>query len=122
MILEFNALPWSDATLVAVSVDRSNPGNHDEVVVHVRWLDGRNEQVTFVERRGARLALNFGFLGEDTIERGYVDDGSEVLADCRWRWAASDVLLPELQCFRIETCTTGSSLDILAMGWRVDPQ
>jgi len=122
MILEFNELPWSDATLVAVSVDRSNPGNHDEVVVHVRWPDGRNEQVTFVECRGARLALNFGVLGEDTIERAYVDDGSEVLADCRQRWAASGVLLPELQCFRIETCTTGSSLDILAMSWQVDPQ
>ncbi|PII20067.1 hypothetical protein CR919_09380 [Stenotrophomonas sp. LMG 10879] len=122
MIPEFNELPWSDATLVAVSVDRSNPGNHDEVVVHVRWPDGRNEQVTFVECRGARLALNFGVLGEDAIERAYIDEESEVLADCRQRWAASGVLLPELQCFRIETCTTGSSLDILAMGWRVGPQ
>lgn len=122
MILEFNELPWSDATLVAVSVDRSNPGNHDEVVVHVRWLDGRKEQVTFVECRGARLALNFGFLGEDTIDRAYVDEDSKLLADGRRRWAASGVLLPRLQCFRIETCTTASSLDILALSWRIDSQ
>jgi hypothetical protein len=122
MILEFNELPWSDATLVAVSVDRSNPGNQDEVAVHVRWPDGCNARVVFLECRSARLALNFGVLGEDAIERAYVDEGSEVLADCRQCWAASGVLLPELQCFRIETCTTGSSLNILAMGWRVEPQ
>ena len=122
MILEFNELPWSDAILIAVSVDRSNPGIQDEVAVHVRWPDGRNARVVFLECRGARLALNFGVLGEDTIDRAYVDEDSKLLADGRRRRAASGVLLPRLQCFRIETCTTASSLDILALGWRIDSQ
>lgn len=105
---DFNALEWCDATLLAINIDRRNPGVCDEVKVHVRWPDGRESIVCFPEAYGCSALMNFGVLGDEGIEFARVDDDAPGLADLLDRWKAVGYPLSGLKCFRIETTSTGS--------------
>ncbi|MCF3483192.1 hypothetical protein GUL16_05715 [Stenotrophomonas maltophilia] len=117
---DFNALEWCDATLLAINIDRSNPGVCDEVKVQVRWPDGRQEIVCFSEAYGCSALMNFVVLGEEGIEFAKVDDDEPGLADLLDRWKAVGYPLSGLKSFRIETSSTGSVILIYAKSWRIE--
>ncbi|MGG6315464.1 hypothetical protein ACQ5SB_04185 [Stenotrophomonas geniculata] len=119
---DFNALEWCDATLLAINIDRSNPGVCDEVKVQIRWPDGRMAIVCFSEAYGCSALMNFGVLGDEGIEFAMVDDDEPGLADLLDRWKAVGYPLSGLKCFRIETSSTGSVILIYARTWRIENQ
>lgn len=119
---DFNSLEWCDATLLAINIDRSNPGESDEVKVQVRWPDCRQATVCFSEAYGCSALMNFGVLGDEGIEFAMVDDDEPGLADLLDRWKAVGYPLSGLKCFRIETSSTGSVILIYTRTWRIENQ
>jgi len=117
---DFDSLKWCDATLLAINIDRRNPGVSDEVKVHVRWPDGRESIVCFSEAYGCSAFMNFGVLGDEAIEFAMVDDDEPGLADLLDRWKAVGYPLSGVKCFRMETSSTGSVILIYARSWLIE--
>ncbi|WDW02623.1 hypothetical protein PWE35_12120 [Stenotrophomonas maltophilia] len=117
---DFNSLEWCDATLLAINIDRSNPGESDEVKVQVRWPDCRQATVCFSEAYGCSALMNFGVLGEEGIEFAKVEGDEPGLTHLLNRWKTVGYPLSGLKCFRIETSSTGSVILIYARTWRIE--
>ena len=118
---EFNEYGWHDANLLALSIDRSDPGNLDEVTLKIEWPDGDIERLVFFDCWEFEAQMNFGILANESIlSAGCVTD-SERLSKIRSRWQASGAQLSDLKCFEIRLNSTGSILRIYAMGLRSEP-
>ena len=114
MTANFDALPWHDAVLLRIHVDRSTPGTRDEVVLDVEWPDGSRQKVGFTDCYRADLALNFGVLASESIREGMVLAGDPDLAEVRQKWARLGVDLSDLKLFRVATNSTASEIRIFA--------
>jgi hypothetical protein len=111
--VDFDALDWHDAVLERVTIDRSEPGKRDDVVLAIRWPDGRRQDVRFVECRSLAAELNFGIVAPDAVLAARENPGSPVLAEIREKWRRLDEL-KRLRCFELETSSTGGRLTITA--------
>ena len=117
----FDALPWHDAVLLGVYVDRRSPGVTDEVVLEVEWPDGRREQVRILNAYRADLAFNFGVMGDETIRHGKVSDTDRELDAIKKRWLRLGVNLSDLRVYRVTTNSTASEIRVFAEGFKTAP-
>ena len=67
---KFNSLPWHDAELLIVTVDRSNAGISDTVVLGVKWPDGMANNIVFSDCYFLDVRMNFGVISEESILEG----------------------------------------------------
>lgn len=117
----FDELPWHDAVIVTIVIDRQRAGEVDEVALVVRWPDGRRERITFFDCYALDAAMNFGIVAAETVRTADELDDTEKLQRVRAVWRPLGVDLSALRCFRIETNSTASVLEIHAKGWRLEP-
>lgn len=116
----FNNLPWHDAALLDVRVDRREPGRRDELELCVRWPDGQGAVIRFTDCYRLELRMNFGVLGVDSIAGANCVADSPALDETRRRWArVAD--LARLHEFTLETNSTASSVSVLALDFVVLP-
>lgn len=114
MNTQFQALPWHDAVLLELSVNRASAGLRDEVILDIEWPDATRQRLTFKDCYKAELLLNFGVLGNDTIRDADVAVDTPSLVAVRERWGRLGVDLRDLEEYRITTNTTASTIVILA--------
>lgn len=115
----FNSLPWHDAALLEMSVDRRNAGARDEVRLQVAWPHG--EEATFVFRDCYALTadMTFGIIATERIGSAKLDDDDPNLASIRDQWKSIGVPLDLLNCYRLEMSSTGSVIRIYAKQFEI---
>ena len=112
----FTELSWPGASLLAIDIDRAQPGGADTIDVHVQWPSGARALVRFRDCFEISAALRFRDRAPDTIASADVDDASPLLGTVRARLAATGADIVDLYCFRLVT-TTGGIVEIIARGF-----
>jgi hypothetical protein len=115
----FNDLPWHDATLMEILIDRRQAGVRDNVRLEVTWPDGQPGAVTFSDCYAMQADLNFGVVAEEQIASAVaIEDHVDVIG-IRDRWSPLGVSLQGLRCYQLETSSTGSVIRIFAMRFEI---
>ena len=120
VVNEFEALPWHDAVLLDLEVDRAHPGERDYVKVAVRWPDGKTNSLCFEDCYLLLARMNFGVEAEESILSAQCSMGSDELMLLREKWANLGVNLDALRCFTINTNSTASTLEIFAAAYYIE--
>ncbi len=119
MKIEFDDLPWHDAELIAIDIPRSVS---DIVKLTVSWPDSKNDEtaiIEFYDCYGFHANMNFGILPPDTIIDAGIYLQSEDLEKIKQKWKSIGIDLSLLKCFRIETNSTNSLIEIFSLGYRI---
>ncbi len=112
---KFDALEWHDAVVLNLEVPRHAPGDRDEVVLLVEWLDGRQQRVRFSDCYALDAQMNFGMTAPESIRSARCVDHSQQLSAVRQRWADLGVDLGGLRCFEFTMNSTASIVRIFAL-------
>jgi hypothetical protein len=114
MIEDFNDLPWHDASLVSVYIDRRNPGHCDEVRIRVRWPNENVQTLVFFDCFAFSAKMNFGIIANESIldANEYVDH--ERLDELKRKLHHISSYIADLKYYVIETNSTGGVLEIFA--------
>jgi hypothetical protein len=111
----FDDLPWHDAELLEISIDRRSPGVRDQVRLQVAWPDRNTATLVFRNCYAMLANMNFGIVADERIlNASQVDDDAELIA-LRQRWGSLGVSLDMMRCYRLETSSTASVIRIYAM-------
>lgn len=79
MAVEFNSLPWHDAALLDIDIDRSDPGNIDTVVIDVRSPDGGENRIIFSRCYFLDIKMNFGIIADEfVLQIEYATENEEI--------------------------------------------
>jgi hypothetical protein len=116
----FEEMPWHDAVLLSLSLDRRNPGYCDEVRLQILWPDDSCSSVTFGDCYGFSAEMNFGVVAQEQIESISIDTDDIRLLSIREKWEKVGVRLDDLICYKIETASTASTLSIYAKYFHVE--
>ncbi|EMO95057.1 MULTISPECIES: hypothetical protein [Leptospira] len=122
MKFEFNNLPWHDAELLLIEINRTLPGHNDSISILVKWPDELKSRITFTNCYGFEARMNFGFIAEESILRASINNEQEKLYIIKENWKSMGVDLDNLKCYEIETNTTGSLLLIYAIDFQINPE
>lgn len=114
----FDSLPWHDAALQELTINRREPGTCDEVRLEVVWPDGGRAALLFRECYGFTAEMNFGVIAEEQIAAVSIIEDDPYLLSLRDRWKPH-VSLDLLRCYRLETSSTGGVIQIYAMEFAV---
>jgi hypothetical protein len=114
----FEDLPWHDATILELKVDRRRPGEADEVMLSMLWPDGQRSNVLFVDCYALVAAMNFGVVAAETVRVATEFGDTEDLRQHQVRWSRLGVDLSDLRMFRLETNSTASAITVFARGWK----
>ncbi len=117
---DFNILPWHDAELLELLLDRREPGERDEVRVRVVWPQGDEATLLFRDCYGMVAEMNFGVIAEERIAGGSVIEDDPGLLAIRERWKPLGVSLELLRCYQIETSSTASVIRIYAKRFEIN--
>jgi len=111
----FDTLPWHDSVLFSLNIDRKDPGEHDTVKVGIIWPDGKRNWITFRDCYLLDAHMNFGIIAEESVLDACVDKNDKELSVVKEKWANAGVNLDGLNCFKIRTNSTDSSIKIYAL-------
>jgi len=115
----FDSLPWHDAELQELTINRRDYGACDEVRLQVVWPDGGRAALLFRNCYGFTAEMNFGVIAKEQIAAASTIQDDPYLTSLRGRWKPLGVSLDLLRCYRIETSSTGSVIRIYAMEFAV---
>lgn len=116
----FNELPWHDATILELRIDRRQAGHIDEVVLTMMWPDERRSRIRFVGCYGIDARMNFGVVAAETVRTATEREDSDELGALRAKWEPLGIDLARLRAFSVETNSTGSLLTVYCQGWVED--
>ncbi len=112
--IAFGQCDWHDAVLLAVEIDRREPGARDEVVITVEWPSGTRSRIRFAECLAISARMNFGYAGPDSIRGAWSSDDTPLLASERSAWTSMGGDASDVRSYTIETSTTGCVIEICA--------
>ncbi len=120
MNTNFNDLPWHDADLQSIYIDRRKPGERDIVRFLIEWPDDSGSSIIeFFDCYGFSAAMNFGIIAcESILTAEYLTESKE-LNSIREKWSKSGFNFKELKCFKIITNSTNSTINIYALGFKI---
>ncbi|WP_143326157.1 hypothetical protein [Vandammella animalimorsus] len=113
--VKFNDLPWDDACLMGLHIDRSRPGHQDEIGIDIAWGSGRRQRLVFSDCYQCNIAMNMGVIAEEKLlhaDAVSVKDKDEQFLQ---KWARIGVDLASLLCFSFVTEATHSKIEIYAL-------
>lgn len=116
---KFSSLPWHDAELRELLIDRRNAGERDEVQVRVAWPHGGEAMLLFRDCYAMTAEMNFGVIAEERIASAAVIDDDPGLRSIQDRWKPLGVSLEGLRCYRLETSSTCSVIKIFAKKFEI---
>lgn len=119
MTESFDSLPWHDARLLELTIDRRNPGDVDQVRLMVVWPDGREATLLFQNCYSMIADMNFGVKALESIRSGSMIKDDPGLVAIRGKWEAVGVSLNSLSCYRLEMNSTASVIKIYAMHFQM---
>lgn len=83
----FSTLPWHDAELLSIMINRRNPGENDRIVIDICWPNGEQETLVFDDCYGLEAKMNFGVIAPESILDASVTVQSDELTEIREKWA-----------------------------------
>lgn len=117
MIEKFNDLPWHDAEINDIVIDRQLGG----VQMRLRWPDYANSElvlIEFLDCYAFKCNMNFVVAPPDQILSAECLQNSPELNELRQRWG--DVIdFSAIHCYRITTNSTNSEVKILAKSFQL---
>lgn len=119
--MNFEDFYWHDAVIKNITIDRSNPGAKDEVVLEIVWPNN-GERVYFIFESvyWAKMDLNFGIVADENIFQGrhlLNNDLDLVRFYSLWNGLMDNI---KLNVYEIELSSTGGRIKIIAKGFRVN--
>lgn len=118
MSRQFEDLPWHDAAILAIEIDRRRPGIADEVVFSMLWPDDRRSQIVFMDCYAVYARMGLGVVAAETVRSAIERDDSDELRRIRDKWRGLGVDVSSLKDFTIETSPTASTITMCARTWR----
>ena len=115
----FDSLPWHDAALLEISVDRRNAGECDEVRLRVAWPHGEEAALVFRDCYAMTANMNFGIVATERIGSAKIDVDDPNLASIRDQWKSSGAPQELLSCYCLDMSSTGSVIRIYAMQFEI---
>ncbi|WP_059359807.1 hypothetical protein [Parachlamydia acanthamoebae] len=119
MDVHFNDLPWHDANLKYIYIDRRNPGYHDVVKLVIDWPDGLSSSIEFYNCYALKANMNFGIAACESILAAECLIDSDDLNLIYNDWLSMGMKLESLKCFRINTNSTNSLIEIFAKSFEI---
>lgn len=120
MNLNFNDFPWHDANLQSIYIDRQNPGERDVVRILIEWPDeNHSSYIEFYDCYALNANMNFGIVACESILGAECILESQELAQIKKIWLKMGQDISNLKCYRINTNSTNSILNIFALGFRL---
>ncbi|WP_141733451.1 hypothetical protein [Oligoflexus tunisiensis] len=110
---DFLELPWHDSVILNINIDRSNPGEVDELVLKVDWPEGNQSFLRFVKCYWILLQMNMGFNALESVLTADHMVESETLSEVKQVWKGMGRDLEGLNHFIIETNTTAGKIEII---------
>jgi hypothetical protein len=110
----FDLLAWHDAQLLAICIDRTNPGKNDTIKIKVRWPSGIINTVVFSNCYRLDVNMNFGIIAEETIAEAYIISSTKCMEEIKLKWNKLGIVLDALVCYRFVTNSTNSLIEIYA--------
>ncbi len=117
MINQFNSLPWHDAKLLEININRSNPGRKDIVTMEIKWPNSIKNKIIFNDCYFFNAQMNFGVISEENILSAECFEENEVLSKLKVKWRSLGVDLNRIICFQVITNSTNSKIDIYALSF-----
>lgn len=116
---DFNHLPWHDANLQFVYIDRQKPGEQDVIKLLINWPDGNSSStIEFYDCYALSMNMNFGIVASESILTAECVTDSEELISIRNEWLKTGINLENLKHFKITTNSTNSIINIFALLFR----
>ena len=119
MIQKFNDLPWHDAELKGIIIEREQKEN---VRILVRWPNYFGEQdvfIGFTDCYAFQSDMHFGIMPPEFILEAKCISESQELDNIKKIWAKMGLDLSELHCYRIITNPTNSTINIFALSFQI---
>lgn len=117
---EFNTLPWHDALIQSLFIDRHKPGENDIVRIAVDWPDGTPPSVLeFYSCYRLNMNMNFGMITSESILTAKCYSFGEEIETLKLTWLKMTVDLKEINCYKIVTNSTNSTIEIYSFGYRI---
>lgn len=118
---EFENLPWHDANLQRICINRQNPGENDSVSFLIEWPEESSlSSVEFYDCYAFNAQMNFGIVSSESILKAEcINDSPEIKAICD-KWLKIGVELANLKCYRIITNSTHSIIDVFSLGFSIN--
>jgi len=110
----FNELPWHDAIIHSVFIDRNSPGENDSICIKITWPTGENSLVFFQNCYSAILNLNFGIVAPESILSAECLEESDEIQYIREKWSKHGISINKLRQFRIKTNSTNGLIEIFS--------
>lgn len=118
-MINFNELPWHDARLQSVYINRNNPGENDSITLKINWPESNIDcSIEFFDCYFLEANMNFGIVASESILSANYYQNSEKLDTIRNNWISFSVNLEDLTCFEFITNSTNSTIRIYSMGYR----
>lgn len=111
---DFAELPWHDAVILRVVIDRRQVDRIDSVDFEMLWPDDSRSTIRFVDCMAAEAKLNFGVEGEESVLSAEVEIASRAALAVQAKWEKIGGLPFHLKSFTIETNSTASTWTIHA--------
>lgn len=115
----FDSLPWHDAELLEMSIDRRSAGEFDEVRLQVAWPHGEEAALVFRDCYAMTANMNFGIIATERIGNTNLDNNDPNLAVIQNQWKSLGVSLEVLSCYLLEMSSTGSVIRIYAKKFEI---
>ena len=119
MNVDFNELPWHDAILQFIYIDRQNPGEKDVIKLLIHWPDNTSSTIEFYDCYAATMNMNFGIVACESILTAECSFDSSELKTIQQGWLKAGVNLNELKSYKIITNSTNSIISIFSLGFRI---
>jgi hypothetical protein len=113
---KFEDYHWHDAELLSIGIDRSNPGYCDQIILLIRWLNGKRSEIVFNDCYALLAKLNFGIIARETIRDAEYRSASEEINEIRRLWNIKGAKLDDIGQYEIETNSTNSRITIISRG------
>lgn len=117
----FLNLPWHDAEILSIVINREDDEHQDVVTIYVRWPDTTESTISFTNCYGLIAHMNFGVIGIESVRSALVLDNRDDIEEIRTKWWKVGVDLANLKCFEIETNSTASKIEVYACGFLLTP-
>lgn len=118
MKVEFTDLPWHDANILGIFIDRQNPGEKDVVKFLMEWPEDKQlSLVEFHDCYSLAMNMNFGIVASESVLEAECFITSRELSILRNEWKVHNVDLTELKHFKITTNSTNSEINIFCIAF-----
>ena len=116
----FESLPWHDAQLLSLSVERKTDARANEVTITVRWPNDIVSDIHFPGCVEMDVSWHLVVHGPDAIDWGEESPNHRLVQEFVTTWAPIGDVDPNLTAFCIRTNNSVSDLTFVAAGFVVD--